>query len=39
MDKGAVGGNMIIADNAEWAGRAKHMTRQAKDDPVEYIHG
>ncbi len=33
------GGGLIATDNAEWAARAKYLTTQAKDDPVEYIHG
>lgn len=32
------GGGMIVTDNEEWARRAKYLTTQAKDDPVEYIH-
>ncbi|HEY3902216.1 MAG TPA: LegC family aminotransferase [Chthoniobacter sp.] len=32
------GGGMIVTDNPEWAKRAKYLTTQAKDDPVEYIH-
>ena len=32
------GGGMIVTDNAEWARRAKHLTTQAKDDPLEYVH-
>lgn len=32
------GGGMIVTDNEEWAHRAKHLTTQAKDDPVEYVH-
>ena len=32
------GGGMIVTDNEEWALRAKYLTTQAKDDPVEYIH-
>jgi perosamine synthetase len=32
------GGGMIVTDNDEWAKRAKHLTTQAKDDPVEYVH-
>jgi perosamine synthetase len=32
------GGGMIVTDNAEWARRAKYLTTQAKDDPLEYIH-
>ena len=33
------GGGMIVTDNDEWARKAKYLTTQAKDDPVEYIHG
>lgn len=32
------GGGMVLTDNREWAQRAHHLTTQAKDDPVEYIH-
>ena len=32
------GGGMITTDNEAWARRAKYLTTQAKDDPVEYIH-
>jgi perosamine synthetase len=32
------GGGMIATDNAEWAEKAKYLTTQAKDHPVEYIH-
>jgi perosamine synthetase len=32
------GGGMIVTDNEEWAAKAKYLTTQAKDDPVEYIH-
>jgi perosamine synthetase len=32
------GGGMVVTDNREWAQRARHLTTQAKDDPVEYIH-
>jgi perosamine synthetase len=32
------GGGMVVTDNEEWAQRARHITTQAKDDPVEYIH-
>ncbi len=32
------GGGMIVTSNEEWAQRAKYLTTQAKDDPVEYIH-
>jgi perosamine synthetase len=32
------GGGMIVTDNEEWARRARHLSTQAKDDPVEYIH-
>jgi perosamine synthetase len=33
------GGGMLVTNNAEWAERAKYLTTQAKDDPIEYIHG
>lgn len=33
------GGGMIITNNEDWAQRAKYLTTQAKDDPVEFIHG
>jgi perosamine synthetase len=32
------GGGMITTDKREWADRARYLTTQAKDDPVEYIH-
>ena len=32
------GGGMILTGNAEWAARAKYLTTQAKDDPIEYVH-
>ncbi len=32
------GGGMIVTDRKDWATRAKYLTTQAKDDPVEYIH-
>jgi perosamine synthetase len=32
------GGGMIVTSNEEWAQRAKYLTTQAKDDPIEYIH-
>ena len=32
------GGGMIVTDNQAWATRARYLTTQAKDDPVEYIH-
>lgn len=31
-------GGMIVTDNREWADRARYLTTQAKDDPVEYVH-
>jgi perosamine synthetase len=34
----AGGGGMIVADNEEWAARARYLTTQAKDDSVESIH-
>jgi perosamine synthetase len=33
------GGGMLVTNNEEWATRAKYLTTQAKDDPIEYIHG
>jgi perosamine synthetase len=32
------GGGMIVTDNEAWAKKAKYLTTQAKDDPLEYIH-
>lgn len=32
------GGGMLVTDNEEWARRARHLTTQAKADPIEYIH-
>src|SRR6185503_19263720 len=32
------GGGMIVTDNDAWAKRAKHLTTQAKDDALEYVH-
>ncbi len=32
------GGGMIVTNNKEWAQKAKYLTTQAKDDPIEYIH-
>ncbi|MBZ5557434.1 MAG: LegC family aminotransferase [Acidobacteriia bacterium] len=32
------GGGMITTNHASWAGRAKHLTTQAKSDPIEYVH-
>ena len=32
------GGGMIVTDHEGWARKAKYLTTQAKDDPVEYIH-
>jgi perosamine synthetase len=32
------GGGMIVTENEAWAARAKYLTTQAKDDPVEYVH-
>ncbi len=32
------GGGMIVTDNEAWGQRAKYLTTQAKDDPVEYEH-
>jgi perosamine synthetase len=32
------GGGMILTNNEEWAARARYLTTQAKDDPLEYVH-
>lgn len=32
------GGGAIVTSNPEWASRAKYLTTQAKDDPIEYVH-
>jgi perosamine synthetase len=32
------GGGMLVTDDDEWARRARHLTTQAKLDPVEYVH-
>jgi perosamine synthetase len=33
------GGGMLLTNNAASAQRAKYLTTQAKDDPIEYVHG
>ena len=33
------GGGMIVTDHQDWAERVRYLATQAKDDPVEYIHG
>lgn len=32
------GGGMITTNNEAWANKAKYLTTQAKDDPLEYCH-
>jgi perosamine synthetase len=32
------GGGMFVTNNSEWAARARYLTTQAKDDPIEYVH-
>jgi len=32
------GGGMLVTSNEEWARKAKHLTTQAKNDPIEYVH-
>ena len=32
------GGGMMVTDNPQWAERARYLTTQAKDDPIEYVH-
>ena len=34
----AGGGGAIITDRPDWADRARYLTTQAKDDPLEYVH-
>lgn len=33
------GGGLLATSNEEWARKAKYLTTQAKDDPIEYVHG
>lgn len=33
------GGGMLVTDDEALATRAKYLTTQAKDDPVEFVHG
>lgn len=33
------GGGMIVTDDEQLAARARYLSTQAKDDPIEYIHG
>ncbi len=33
------GGGMLVTNRADWAEKARYLTTQAKDDPVEYVHG
>jgi perosamine synthetase len=33
------GGGMLVTNDAAAAQKAKYLTTQAKDDPIEYIHG
>lgn len=33
------GGGMLVTDDAALASRARYLTTQAKDDPIEYVHG
>jgi perosamine synthetase len=33
------GGGVIVTSNGDWATKAKYLTTQAKDDPVEFVHG
>ena len=32
------GGGMLVTNSADLAARARYLTTQAKDDPIEYIH-
>jgi len=33
------GGGMILTDREDWARRARHLSTQAKQDPIEFVHG
>lgn len=33
------GGGMLVTSNEAWAQKARYLTTQAKDDPLEYVHG
>lgn len=33
------GGGMLVTDDSAIAERARYLTTQAKDDPIEYVHG
>jgi perosamine synthetase len=32
------GGGMLVTDREDWARRARYLSTQAKDDPLEYVH-
>ena len=32
------GGGMVVTDHEGWARRARYLTTQAKDDPIEFVH-
>jgi len=32
------GGGMLLTSDDKWAGKARYLTTQAKDDPIEYVH-
>jgi len=33
------GGGMLLTDREDWARRARYLSTQAKDDPIEFVHG
>lgn len=33
------GGGMLLTANDSWAEKARYLSTQSKDDPVEYVHG
>jgi len=35
----SAGGGMILTDDDAWAERARYLIAQAKNDPLEYVHG
>jgi perosamine synthetase len=32
------GGGMLVTDSEDWAVKARYLSMQAKDDPLEYVH-
>lgn len=32
------GGGLLVTDQQDWAAKARYLSTQAKDDPIEYVH-